>query len=952
MDTIINGIIISSYEDSVKERLITTVLSKITIATDLKSLVISLIDNNILQYDNDLNKCRWSLFIVNHCLNNSNNNNNSNSNSNNEIINHLYMDMERFELFFALILSDHQTITTYLLEQITILLRHVMLSSYHTSDNQFNLDILKSYLQTVFITFESKLSLSILRSLLAMLSCLTEQARDATGASTQSIVVSSSLADILNHSPVDLIVLYVPLLIENKSISDQHLYLIIRSLITLPVTPTNSAWILETLNTMKTVKKNRLLVSLTIECSPILLKQMFQGPLLLESAYDVMENMLLGYQHSPDAFHQITSLLPAIIEFILLLIEKKKKLVLQHQQQQQQQQQQVFNVTPPQSSSKIINFKVHKVVKDLTAMNDRKQLLLYAVKNCNDSYSNWWLLMESHDRLQSLLTRVTKMSWILMNHYSGYPELYSPLTDRLQRLGQPYNQPPKEFECKMILKTNEWKGMQSMHYENTKLGRTLSDRSGLYNLGNTCFMNSFLQSLYMTIPFRDYFLSEMDSPNLTQESIDLVMKRGNMVKQLQLLFGYLRYSVRSAFSPSKFLSTLSFEYQTGEQHDTYEFGKYLLDSLDSMLKFEMKSNHYLQQKHNISTTTTTQQPESKGESTTSTTTIATTSTTANATTINNNTTTVVTDMFGGKIEQSIKCLKCNNESISKEELFELSLAFPPEQQQQNQTTINDCVELDQLIRYFFSVELLNANNRYHCSKCESLQDAERKLQISGSPPKHLILSLKRFAYNIQSKSISKIFTIVDYPETLHIPSDYVNLATNTNANTNDNTQQKQQQQEFKYQLYAIIFHSGTSVNYGHYFTYAKPSLSSEDDWCLLNDSNVQLIDLKSIKDVPKKFQKDTPYILFYRLAEATKNNSNNNNENMNFEKPTVTPADIQETTQQQTETQTTTTNIPKPLHDEEMNVAPWIASEVKRDNKSLSESSSSTKATSVLESIK
>ena len=56
-------------------------------------------------------------------------------------------------------------------------------------------------------------------------------------------------------------------------------------------------------------------------------------------------------------------------------------------------------------------------------------------------------------------------------------------------------------------------------------------------------------------------------------------------------------------------------------------------------------------------------------------------------------------------------------------------------------------------------EQLVGANQYQCVKCAALVDADRSLSVP-SPPQHLILSLKRFSYDLRTQIRSKLCTAV------------------------------------------------------------------------------------------------------------------------------------------------------------------------------------------------
>ena len=230
------------------------------------------------------------------------------------------------------------------------------------------------------------------------------------------------------------------------------------------------------------------------------------------------------------------------------------------------------------------------------------------------------------------------------------------------------------------------------------------------------------------------------------------------------------------------------------------------------------------------------------------------------------------------------------------------------------------IALTALLEYFFEPEILEGSNQYHCEQCNSLQDAERSVTISKAS-NFLVLTLKRFAYNVRTQQRSKILQCVSYPLVLKMPrahpkendfeskmedcvqdvsdksSDFIspshfrskrtkqeheNMAECTGSDTITLSDEKSTA-DIVYSLCSVIVHSGTSSESGHYYCYARSSAhliggesdeasssrtNDQDTWFLFNDSRVSYSAFSTFADVSRRFPKDTPYVLIYKRVMA------------------------------------------------------------------------------------
>ncbi|CAM9443515.1 unnamed protein product [Lampetra fluviatilis] len=422
------------------------------------------------------------------------------------------------------------------------------------------------------------------------------------------------------------------------------------------------------------------------------------------------------------------------------------------------------------------------------------------------------LRKEASPTSMACLRQLSRLMQCMMYQYSGFPDLYEPILELFKDFPLLH-----EDDIKRTLTRSAWTSQRSASPTGPlrrAADRSETGRTGLVNLGNTCYMNSIIQALFMTTHFRRAVLS-----------LSLNGSRPLMGK-LQLLFAFLAHTQRSAFEPRNFLEVSRPPWFTpGSQQDCSEYLKYLLTRIHEEEKTLIQLHRNAKAAKQESPKEVSEKDEER---------------------------TLVEKMFGGKLLTRISCKNCRGVSERFEAFTDLSLAFPtqgvesagkldstattvqpvtsshlaneissvpnvtqhsalssgcaqvPECQDVNvkdptqlgiiggdgvsvssnerppskpevvvcspdSDTDRESESVPGLINYFLTPETLSGENRYYCEACNSLQDAERATLVAESP-EYLVLTLLRFSYDMRTHSRRKILRNVHIPPSLVLPA--------------------------------------------------------------------------------------------------------------------------------------------------------------------------------------
>ncbi len=191
--------------------------------------------------------------------------------------------------------------------------------------------------------------------------------------------------------------------------------------------------------------------------------------------------------------------------------------------------------------------------------------------------------------------------------------------------------------------------------------------------------------------------------------------------------------------------------------------------------------------------------------------------------------------FTGKLCSEVTCCSCGTKSERFEPFTDLSLSFPPAGDAKGP------LQLEEMLEYAFSrKERMSGDNKYNCGTCKRLEDADLSVAVATVPNRYLMITLSRFIY--EQGQPSKNCRNVRFGERTQVKLRDGSVA--------------------RYRLIAVIFHSGTSVSYGHYYAFARGE-KEHSHWQLFNDEMVQRASFSQIQSTSDTFPRETAYVLWY-----------------------------------------------------------------------------------------
>ena len=361
---------------------------------------------------------------------------------------------------------------------------------------------------------------------------------------------------------------------------------------------------------------------------------------------------------------------------------------------------------------------------------------------------------------------------------------------------------------------------------NGKIPKKFPHKTGLQNLGQTCYMNASLQCLFNIESLSSKLLNKYNTLN---------------PKTQQLTCAYTSLLFDLTNTNSKYVVPSIFKSVVGELNPLFQANA-ASDSKD-LIFFIIERLH-----QELKRPTTNQNPQidfyqqeliSQND----------------AFTFNNFikdlkcNKSCIFDIFYGIYKIEMKCNKCNIIKYSYQTFNMQPFILKKVKDEKIKSIGNeyykginlyDCFDCDR------KIEILDGENMIYCNKCKCMCSGSHQQMIFSLPPV-LIIYLNRGRNN---QDFNENF---DFPEAFNFNgTNYVIFAGSYK----------------KYYLCGIIVHLGESSSSGHFICYCRKSL--DDKFVMYNDTivtdNIEIDDAMKCTISENDNEKRTPYILFYHYC--------------------------------------------------------------------------------------
>ncbi|EZF33817.1 hypothetical protein H109_03816 [Trichophyton interdigitale MR816] len=393
-------------------------------------------------------------------------------------------------------------------------------------------------------------------------------------------------------------------------------------------------------------------------------------------------------------------------------------------------------------------------------------------------------------------------------------------------------------------------------------------RTGLINLGSTCYMNSIIQSLSATVLLTKFFV---DNRFHAQVQKNWKGSQGVLPGLFANLIRSLWKNDVEVIRPTsfrKFVGRLNTEWAGSQQQDAKEFFDVLVDCLHEDLNLRWQRTP-LRPLTFAEEMRREQMPIHKVSE-------------IEWARYSHRELSYVSSLFAGQHASRLRCTTCRKTSTTYEAFYSISVEIP----------VTGAGDIYQCLKSYCQEEVLSGDEVWKCPYCKREREAAKQIILTRAP-RFLVFHFKRFSASRRQQA-RKIHTPVSFPlsgldmtpfmiqHPQHSQSSRPvsplpdgnddKLDSKSNSHAPPKSQSVLQTNElatsspYIYNAYAVVRHIGSTMNEGHYISLVRDE--QRRCWRKFDDQRVTDFQPSSSRSSPDNLQNEQAYLVFYERAPA------------------------------------------------------------------------------------